>query len=91
MLEIYNVLSKINNLKASVLKDSISPYQLGSILEEMLYLLNKSGSGGNGNGSTPGAKLLLELEDVNVNSLAEGQALVYNGDSWTNAEIDQGV
>lgn len=65
MRDFRNILKKISDLKAKVLKDSISPHYLGSILEEMLGYTWWTDSPGN-----------FELESLKLNSSLQVPELV---------------
>lgn len=65
MRDFRNILKKIADLKAKVLKDSISPHYLGSILEEMLGYTWWTDSAGN-----------FEMESLKLNSSLQVPSLV---------------
>ncbi len=91
MSDISGLLYKIASLKASVLKDSISPVLLGSILEEMLGYVDPSTSSGDIPDIVVGVSSLKDLDDVSLSSLSNGQALVFTGSKWENRTISQGL
>ena len=65
MSDLSKILLRISDLKQKVLKDSISPYYLGSILEDMLGHTWTTGTGGN-----------FDFESLKAGTLEVGRLIV---------------